>query len=147
MDNSLFQNIKLSQKEEQEIAQLPLEEILMIRKMKCIDKYDKIFKDIYQNNTRFDRLITYRDRPNHIVVRLNDNISLLTNSEFVEILNNHYHSKKSDILEFKREKRLLESIFGKPYDPPIMVRKVIVKTYHYGKGYKVADIYYHTFPY
>ncbi len=131
-------NMRLSQREEQEIAQLPIEEIVQIRKLRFVQRFmiyfDRLYR-IYQNSNSLYN--------NHITIRLDKEprLILLTNSEFIEEINK-YLKDRYDPKEIKKRNRLLKSIFGEKYTPEIIVKNVEVKTYHYGKGYKVIDIKY-----
>ena len=132
-------NMRLSQREEQEIAQLPIEEIVQIRKLRFVQRFMIYFDRLYRIYKNSNSLYN-----NHITIRIDKEpkLILLTNSEFVGEINNYLKDRCDDPKEIKKRNRLLKSIFGEKYTPEIIVKNVEVKTYHYGKGYKVVDIKY-----
>lgn len=137
MNVSMFMNLRLSQEEEQQIEQMPLELILQIRKSRYFERFASIFEKMYWRYVAAGAVFD-----NHISCTITDNngLSLLTNSSFVKGFNEYLAENKRE--ETKAKNFLLKNIFGDKYTPEVIVKKITIKEYK--RSNKVVDIYYDT---
>ena len=127
----MFMNIKLTQLEEQEIAQLPLQLILQIRRSRTLNRYYYLLQEFSYNSSQKSVDVYLDSHPE---------LLLLTNTQFVEIFNNWLKSAHQPDQE-RRLNELLKSIWGITSEP--IIKEVKIQTRKQNKhDKKICHVYF-----
>ena len=127
----MFMNIKLTQREEQEIAQLPLQLILQIRRSRTLNRYYYLLQE-FSYNANQKSVDVYLDSHPELL--------LLTNTQFVKIFNDWLKSAHQPDQE-KRLNELLKSIWGIASEP--IIKEIKIQTRKQNKrDKKICHVYF-----
>ena len=127
----MFMNIKLSQREEQEIAYLPLQLILQIRRSRTLNRYYYLLQE-FSYNANQKSVDVYLDSHPELL--------LLTNTQFVKIFNDWLKSAHQPDQE-KRLNELLKSIWGIASEP--IIKEIKIQTRKQNKrDNKICHVYF-----